>query len=394
MIGRVRSGAVALGCVLLAACAGTPSPPRYPEASWSAGTDGVATPTVSDAGPTGAGASCTPGEGFSSAAAANSWMGGLDGLPGWRSADVGVSVPLSDGRVVWVFGDTGRAAGFTPRMVSSSALVTDGNCTSQWTSAADGPFLPNEPGSVCWPSSMVARKVGSADQVLVACSRVRRGSGHGLFDFTYLGMSLVRFEVSPGKVSTVPEGHTVTPDRDDSRQVNWGAAMVLDQGWVYFYGSQQGESQFGARRLAVARTTWEAASDQRTWTFWNGRTWSSSANDAQPVIDRNPGVSQALTVHQVNGKFVAVSKKGGDLSDTVAVWSAPSPTGPWTVVHEHRMPYDAGNSVVTYQPLAHPQIRLASGQLLVSVSRNPKDLQRVLAEPNLGRPTFIEMPTP
>ena len=47
------------------------------------------------------------------------------------------------------------------------------------------------------------------------------------------------------------------------------------------------------------------------------------------MIGTDPGVSQTLSVHFENGKYVVTSKRGGDLGDFVYTWNSPHPTGPW-----------------------------------------------------------------
>jgi hypothetical protein len=47
-----------------------------------------------------------------------------------------------------------------------------------------------------------------------------------------------------------------------------------------------------------------------------------------------------------------------------------------------------------YAPLAHPEVPLQTGRLLVSVSRNTTDLQRLLEEPEVGTPRFVVIDLP
>ena len=90
--------------------------------------------------------------------------------------------------------------------------------------------------------------------------------------------------------------------------------------------------------------------------------------------------------------FVAVSKRNGDISNFVYKWTAPNPWGPWTPVKELKAPggFDTGN--LEYAPLAHPEVALASGDLLVSISRNTTDLSRLMKNPQVGRPEFVQLP--
>ena len=54
-------------------------------------------------------------------------------------------------------------------------------------------------------------------------------------------------------------------------------------------------------------------------------------------------------------------------------------------------PEDFDTGELEYAPLAHPEIPLADGRLLVSVSRNTTDFDQLMADPEVGRPIFVEV---
>lgn len=386
-----RLGAVVVAVTFtVTACSRPPQPPTYPQESWSSVSPATVGSALEVQEPVGAQA-CVDPRPWTGAQHANTWMEGLDNLPQWRAADVGVTVRLGDGRTLWVFGDTARAGEFRPRFVSSSALVTKGRCTSQWVDPA-GPFLANSAGSVCWPSSMTAVSHSTYDDVLVGCSRVRRTSAD-IFGFDYLGMSIASLRVPHSGVATRPVVTPVTPDRVDPTQINWGSALLADDEWIYIYGSRQRSGGPGPRELVLARAAADTVTLRSTWQYWDGAGWDAQESAVRPVIDSGSGVSQALSVHKRGNDYLAVSKLGGDLTDTVAVWTANSPQGPWTVRSTTHFPYERGQ-VVSYQPLAHPEFDLASGKLLVSVSRVAKSVVDLLQRPKASRPVFIEVPMP
>jgi hypothetical protein len=70
---------------------------------------------------------------------------------------------------------------------------------------------------------------------------------------------------------------------------------------------------------------------------------------------------------------------------SVAASVSPSVAGAF----RDRVLFDApSGSVLLYNALAHPEIRLRGGQLLVTVCRNSADLHRVLVERDLYKPQF------
>ena len=324
-------------------------------------------------------------------------------LPYWQAGDVGASARLSDGRLVWVFGDTVRADGVRPRLVANSVLVTSGTCVAQLLPPGDGAVVPDvSDGVVRWPMSVVVLPpspelagTGVDDVVVVLCARTERGDSAADLDFRFRGTTAAVFTVSGGGAPQPHDVLEVTPDDPDEQQVNWGAAATVQGEWAYVYGTRlTGEPLVFGRELYVARIPVDDPADRGTWQFFDGRRWQADIAAAAPVLPADGGVSQTLSVDEVEGTWTAVSKRGGDLADVVWTWTAPGPTGPWTP--SRALPAPAGHDTgrLTYAPLAHPEIPLASGQLLVSVSRNTTDPAQLLAQPEVGRPLFAEIRRP
>ncbi len=338
-----------------------------------------------------------------SADVVNQVVAGID-LPYWQAADVGASARLSDGRLVWLFGDTVRADDVEPRLVANSLLVTSGTCVAQLLPPGRGPVVPDVvEGIVRWPMSVVVlppteelAAEGVSDLVVVLCARTERGdeAGSGL-DFRYRGTSAAVFTVSGGGA---PQPHRLlelTRDDVDEQQVHWGAAATVDGAWWYVYGTRlTGEPLEYGRELYAARIGVADPADLDAWEFWDGASWQADVAAAAPVLGADAGVSQTLSVDRVDGTWTAVSKRGGDLADAVWTWTAPEPVGPWTASSALSAPAGHDTGRRTYTPLAHPDVPLASGGLLVSVSRNTGSLAELLDEPELGRPLFAEVPRP
>lgn len=316
-------------------------------------------------------------------------------LPQWQAADIGASAMLSDGRIAWLFGDTVRAESLTPRVVANSLVITSGLCPSVLTAPGGGPVIPDVgPDVARWPMSVAVLRRGGHDDLVVLCSRIRRGP-NGSFDFSYLGTTAVLFTVPRGGTPVLADTMELRPDSDDRYQVNWGSAATVAGDWLYVYGTRLDRDPlvFG-RALFVARVPVRTPADRRGWRFWDGRGWQSDPARSAPVLPAASGVSQTLSVHPVGGGFVAVSKRGGDLANFVYTWRAPGPTGPWTPRRALPAPFEDRGKVLSYAPLGHPEIRLASGRLLISVSRNTSDLRRLIDDPTVGRPRFAEVEQP
>lgn len=314
-------------------------------------------------------------------------------LPQWRAADVGATARLSDGRVAWIFGDTLRPSGYRPLVGANSLLISSNDCFAQVTVPTMQPLIPvGKQGEACWPTSIAAFAINGGDRLYVACSRVQRLPG-GLLEFTYLGASLAQLRVPSGGTPVVERVLALTPDNHDQKQINWGASLLREDRWLYVFGSQQPEAGT-AKAVYVARTPVDAPAAAASWEFWDGGSWQRDAGRAAVVLPADHGVSQAFSVHRIGSKFVLVSKKGGEFGKTIGVWTAPTPAGPWALASETAYTYDDGSGFVTYQPLAHPEFSLVSGNLLVSMSRNPKKFTDLLVDPRQARPVFVEVPRP
>jgi hypothetical protein len=325
------------------------------------------------------------------ASSLNKLVASID-LEGWQAGDIGASGQLRDGRLVWLFGDTTRTE-LQPPLVANSMLVTSGPCVSQLRPADDGPVVPDLPdGVVHWPMSVVVGRQGGLDTIVVLCSRIDRGDS-GAFGFTFLGTTAAVFTVAAHEDPQLVKVVDITPDSRDPQQVNWGAAATAHGGWYFVYGTRLTgkELEFG-RELYVARVPADDPGTRRSWRFWDGAGWQADVDQAQVVLPADGGVSQTLSVDVVDGEFVAVSKRDGDLSDFVYKWTAREPWGPWSPVQELQAPGGFDTGSLEYAPLAHPEVPLASGRLLVSVSRNTTDLAQLLKDPQLGRPVFVELP--
>lgn len=326
-------------------------------------------------------------------------------LPAWQAADIGASARLDDGRLVWLFGDTLRkAAAYSPDMVGNSMLITSGACVAQLMAPDDGPVIPDaREGVVLWPMSVVVLDPqrmkdphemfeGIDEVIVVLCARTRRGVG-GNMDFTFLGTSAAVFEI---REDGVPQLHGVmqlTPDDESATQVNWGAAATVHGPWMYVYGTRLTGHDFG-RELYAARVPVVAPQERGRWEFWDGRHWQADREAARAILPAQGGVSQTLSVDVVDGRFVAVSKRDGDLGDFVYQWDSTGPTGPWTPRQGVAAPAGFDTGMLQYAPLAHPEIALADGNLLVSISRNTTDPQHLLEHPEMGRPVFAEVERP
>jgi hypothetical protein len=118
----------------------------------------------------------------------------------WGGGDVSISVPLGDGRIVWLYGDTMS----TGRMVHSSAIVQDGGCLH--VSHRGAQLLPNDSARVIyWIST--AEAVGRSG-IDITARRINLSPERGVWGFADAGHSVTwRAHVTPtGDLDLVSRG--------------------------------------------------------------------------------------------------------------------------------------------------------------------------------------------
>lgn len=327
----------------------------------------------------------------------NREIAAAQGAPEFLGADVGATVQLQDGRFLVVFGDTLRSASFTsPRMVRNSMMLWDTDCVSVVLPPGQGALIPDRGDGVgYWPMSLAVAHQPGYDLVLVSAQRVKV-TGGGSFDFANVGSALAVFVVPAAGTPQLVAFEDIGKDDADTGRPQWGAALAGAHGWLYLYGTAHPADQgIVGFSLQVARVRPLDVLEHDAWQYWDGARWQADPEQAVELIPADGGVSQTLSVFHQGGRWYALSKLGGDLSNDIAFWTAPGPTGPFTATGAvAQAPADAEAGDVTYMPLAHPELLRRKGSIVASYSRNNLDYDKVVADPSLYRPRFLRLPLP
>ncbi len=253
-------------------------------------------------------------------------------------------------------------------------------------------FVPDRVDGVgYWPTSLV--EVGDST-VAMFLQRVAE-SAEGAF--VNLGPSLAEVRVDSEGIPHVMRVSDIGVDVASRQHIGWGAASWrADDGYVYIYGTSNPERElvFGWS-LHVARVRAEDTFDVSAWQYWSGTTWGDDPAAAVALIPAVGGVSQTLSVFAEDETWYAVSKRDDFLGPDIVIWSAPSPVGPFTPSEPvAQRPSDLQAGLVSYTAIAHPTLFPQVGTVVVSISRNATDPDRVAADPTLYRPEFFRVPLP
>jgi hypothetical protein len=317
----------------------------------------------------------------------------FDGLAGsWAGGDQAATVALPHARTLWIFADTvsghrAPSGGYAPgwSMRHNSFLIEDGGCLR---SVQTG--LPETADIWYWPVSGLL----DGGRLHVFAMRVARtSSGLG---FRLTGTALAEYDLTAHGTPTL-RGVRALPSapRAGVDDTLWGQGTLVSGREVYVYGTRGDTAHraFG-RALLVARAPAGAVADTAAWRYFDGVRFVTDPRRARPVVAAPGGVSTSVSALRTDGGVAIVSKQDDAFGNTVAAWTARTPLGPFTMTPLLAAPSDPEHGLLRYAALAHPELTLAGGELLVSVCRNSLDLAEVGRDALLYRPQFAAVRLP
>ncbi|MDB6028231.1 MAG: hypothetical protein JWM68_4454 [Verrucomicrobiales bacterium] len=290
---------------------------------------------------------------------------------GWVSGDGALSVPLSDGRSLWLFGDShidsfDRKSKTVPCLFQArnAGLVQMENSfkdakTLVGTGTGFRSLFKRIPGDDpwFWPLGGFQEK----QTAFIYLAELHQ-AGTGNFGFASTGNDFIAKMTLPEMTVTdyLPVPHL--------KGRGFGLGFVKEpDGFIYTYGTKGSKA---GTDLYVAR--FKAETPERDWTYWNGNTWTDNLTNAASVF-RTHAVS--ISVCKVRNKIVltgsALSVKC-DMGRDIYMSTSDSPTGPFSPTKKIYTIDDLvkGHSPFFYLPSAHPQFINRKDELLVTYSIN------------------------
>lgn len=295
---------------------------------------------------------------------------------GWAAGDVGTSVSLSDGRVLWLFGDS-YVNQFDPKTDALPCLFDAHNAvllqnTNEFNNAqtllnsqsGDRSFFrvpkddPADPAPWFWP----AAGFQNGGTIYIYLAEIQSTPQGGLWGFKSIGQYWAKIAFPKLTVA----GYTKLPSFNS---ISFGCGFVKDDksGFTYAFGERRHST---ASDVFVAR--FPTAEPEDPWTFWNGKGWDSNVSKARAIAQ---GDSSSVSVCKVSGKFLLLSTEFSVACDQgrgIFASVSDNPTGPFTQRKKIFTVDDAvqGHHPFFYLAIPHPEFPQPNNELLITYCIN------------------------
>lgn len=326
---------------------------------------------------------------------------------GWLGADAAYSIPLGDGRDLWIFGDTleGKSREVhdsVPVMVRNSIGISQCDAQGAWSihysirKNGDGKpmdfFTAQHPNTWYW--AMDGFRSGSDVWVTLLC--VRASDAHSAMGFETCGSDLARIS-SPG---SDPEQWKITyfPLVKDGVRAYPSATAVVDGAYADLFAlHEEGDKALVATRIPLSGL--DAPQKNLEYLAANGQ-WRKGFDPVHAASVMAPGISElSIRYHPELKQWLAVMFKPGMFSKEILLRSAPTATGPWSEgqviysipeMNPNAPGYD--KDTFCYAGKEHPEFE--HGDLVFTYVCNTFAVPKLAAETNIYFPRVVRMPMP
>jgi hypothetical protein len=328
--------------------------------------------------------------------------------PRWLGGDAAITVPLSEGRVLWLFGDsfvdeTPPFSRGEADFISNSLAVQTGDDPNSatmelvWRRDEDGgaaSFFP-EPGAAWyWPGDGLRLQDG---QLAILLHRFAETDGlPGLnFAATGYGLALVANPDAPAATWRM----RVFDAKAMPFNALPGAAVVRDGDYVVTLAVRQTGKPAGM--LVRWPDAALAAGDLEAAEWWTAGGWRTAdkvgPNGPQIVID-DAGAESSIHWDDCARRYVHVASYGFGAA-SIGMRQAKALTGPWSApVMVFRPPESDQPDPFVYAGKAHEDLKVSAPRRLavtyVASSLTPDDLTRPPGDTRLYWPRLVEIAAP
>ena len=324
---------------------------------------------------------------------------------GWTGADGAYSVELSDGLILWLFGDTWIGKIRDDRHVDS-VLVKNSIALQTGTDPADAHveffwgitergkptafFHPADGKGWLWPYQ---GHLASNGLYLFLVQLETDPSPTSLgFKVTATWLAHVGNPRDPPAMWQITQNRIPFGSYSGSGDTLFGSATLQEGGFVYIYGVRDlVQDGFRNKHMLVARVAEDRLGDFDQWRFYGDGQWKKSFSEAGPLCGH---MANELSVSSLADRksYVAVYTPDG-FGEKIAARTAPTPYGPWGQPLELYRCSEASwaEDIFCYAAKAHPHLSNEPEELIVTYVANSTDFDRVADDARLYRPRFLRV---
>jgi len=298
---------------------------------------------------------------------------------GWTGSDATYSMPLPNGRILWMFGDTflGTVQADRSRkgggLLRNTLVIQDGDeleTLYKGSNAAPKAFVsPTNQDEWYWPLDATI----SDGKIQWMLGRLENTMESGMWSFRYTGFDLAILNVDDYSIEKI-----IPKIRDPD--ISYGSCLLEDGEYIYIYGIS---SRPFRKRAHLARA--RGGNLNADWTFYNGTDWVNQPSDF--VIQQ--GVSDQFSVIKDGNLYYLITHEI-IFGKKIFIAESDSPVGPFRNIRVlYCTPESVGN-IFTYNTFAHPELS-ENGELRLSYNINSFDFGDIFRDVDLYRPKFISI---
>ncbi len=323
---------------------------------------------------------------------------------GWLGGDGAFSIPLSNERELWLFGDTfvsadpeqtqSRAGAAMVRNSIAISSCRGGKWTIEyhWRRRLDGhnPHAVFESGTDAfyyWPlDGFVYGKT-----LYVALLRMAITRPAGPFAFRLLGVDLAEIAHSDKEPR---DWHITYFDLSESEAAFPGVSIVVRPPYVWLFGVMN--DSVILTRISLDRLDRPAESLQY---LAAGSKWKAAPirGDAEELVAQGQS-DFSVRYHSEIGKWVLVQQQPGYRSGQIGIRTSTQLEGPWSPFHwlmdepEMHSRRTRRERIICYAAKEHPSFESVQGTLVVTYTCNSLNFRKLKADMSIYRPIVTQLP--
>lgn len=326
---------------------------------------------------------------------------------GWQGGDVGYSIPLKDGRDLWIFGDTlyGKQRvvhGNIPQMVHSSlglSTCTNGKWKVRYFIQRDAKGKPisyfHEQRPDTWYWAMGGFRAGPDVWITLLCVRSVEAQNPAM-GFATCGTDLARLsDLGPDPLKWKVKYYPLVPD---GAKAYPSATSLVTGGYADIFALYE----TGTRPLLASRIPLSGLSSPKANLEYLARdgNWQKGFDPPNALeVMKHGSPELSIIYHPELHKWLAVMFQPEGFSRNILLRTASSPTGPWTdgqVIYKvpEMDPKSSGydKNIFCYAAKEHPEFE--HGDLVFTYACNSFDMRKLATDLDIYFPRAIRMPMP